>query len=205
MDRDRARELPPGASNRARSTQRGKGNRRVVDSCTAAIGGINPEEEEEGNQDKVFASTVGSTLVASGAAGGKRRRAKPSVTSGARAPAKGREKDEVVTCGDLRSSREGLGSAVGSVPAGGGATGGKRRRTASGVVSGARTAAKGREEEEVATRGDRGSSRNERNGEDGVMLSLSAKAETRRPPGRPSVRRARCRQEVGRAGNKVRK
>jgi hypothetical protein len=151
MDCDRARELPPGATDRAKSTKGGKGSRRVVGSCAAAIGGNNAEEEDEGNQDKVFGSAVGSTLVASGAAGGKRRRA------------------------------------------------------TSGAVSGARASAKGREKEEVATRGDLGSSSNDRNGEDGVVLSLSAKAETGRPPGRPSVRRARCRQEVGRAGNKVRK
>ena len=97
------------------------------------------------------------------------------------------------------------GSVVGSVRVASGVTGGKRRRATSGAVSGARASAKGREEEEVATRGDPGSSSNERSGEDGVVLSLSAKAETGRPPGRPAVKRARCMQEVGRAGNKVRK
>ena len=80
---------------------------------------------------------------------------------------------------------------------------GTRKRAKSGGASGVRATAKRSEEEEVVTSGDCKSSSNERKNEDGGSLSLSAKAETGRPPGRPKARRARCRHEAGRAGNKV--
>ena len=80
---------------------------------------------------------------------------------------------------------------------------GTRKRVKSGRVSEAKTTAERSEEEEVGKNGDAKSSNNERKNEDGGSLSLSAKAETGRPPGRPRARRARCRHEVGRAGNKV--
>ena len=181
---------------------RGKGNRSKACSCAVALG-TSPEVEKEEKQDMEFGSSVGSTLIASGAAGGGRRGAKQKVTSGACSRGEGWEEDEAGTWGAPRAPLEEQGKTGDSVPVTKRATDGKRGRTKSGVVSGGRTAAKGSEEAKVATRGGSGSSSNERNGEDGVTPSLSAKAETGRPPGRPKVRRARCRQEVGRAGNKV--
>jgi hypothetical protein len=117
---------------------------------------------------------------------------------------KGRENDAENGSGDERGTSNGDQGITGN--SGAGKKNGKegtRKRVKSGRASGARAAAKRSEEEEVGKNGDAKSSNNERKNEDGGSLSLSAKAETGRPPGRPRARRARCRHEVGRAGNKV--
>ena len=164
--------------------------------------GIAVDEEGEGGSGEL---TNGSTACACAIVLGACPEAKAKKPLAAKNRGeKGREdeagsgsrEDRVTSKGD-----HGITGDSGSVKKGG--KEGTRKRAKSGGASEARATAKRSEEEEVGKNGDCKSSNNERKDEDGGSLSLSAKAETGRPPGRPRARRARCRQEVGRAGNKV--
>jgi hypothetical protein len=183
---------------------RGVVNGSKACSCAIALG-TNPELEDDEEQGREFRNSAGLTVTSRRDAAGKRRGTKSKAAPETSFRGEEGVEDEVGTgtsgtpvalTGEQGITRN-SGSAAERTKRG------ARGRTKSGVASVGRTAAKRSEEEEVATGGGCRSSSNERKNEDGVSLSLSAKAETGRPPGRPKARRARCRQEVGRAGNKV--
>ena len=167
--------------------------------------GTNPELEDDEEQGREFRNSAGLTGTSKRNAAGKRRGTKTKAASETNFREEEGVEDEVGT--RTSGGPIALTGEQGIIRNSGSATErtkrGAPRRTKSGVASVGRTAAKRSEEEEVATGGGCRSSSNERKNEDGGSLSLSAKAETGRPPGRPKAKRARCRQEVGRAGNKV--
>ena len=174
--------------------------------CSCAIVlGTSPEldeNEEQGGELRILAGLNGSSKRAT-AGTRKGTEAKAALAANVRGEKGVEDEVGIWTSGDpiARKGEQGIIGNSGSAKER--AKKGTQKRTKSGVVSGERAAAKRSEEEEAATSGDCKSSSNERKNEDGGSLSLSAKAETGRPPGRPKVRRARCRHEVGRAGNKV--
>jgi hypothetical protein len=159
------------------------------------------EEDDGGSGEATSGSTACACAIVLGACPGTE--AKKPFTAKDRGE-KGRENEAGSGSSDDRATSkgdQGITGDSGAVKKRG--KEGTRKRAKSGGASEARATAKRSEEEEVGKNGDGKSSNNERKNEDGGSLSLSAKAETGRPPGRPRARRARCRHEVGRAGNKV--